>query len=266
METDPLDTALRETHADAAPAAVHQRVAPQFHALAKRLRAGPAASTTALAPSPRRTHRTAWWAGLGVFGSMAALAVVFSLVLAPLRAEVEFVGILATKEKTMFYLKDAAAGKESGWVELKQNFAGFTVTAYDAKNDVLTLTKDGATTQIRLRDAKIVNGRQEVTGGVTLQAGEKLVVERATMLFDQENIFPLKNGVVVRITPTRRPDGNIMYAAVFERPRSGGGMEKISAPSVLTLPGHEFSVLIGEPGKPEEGIGFSFKPTGASGK
>jgi hypothetical protein len=39
-------------------------------------------------------------------------------------------------------------------------------------------------------------------------------------------------------------------------------MQKISAPTILTLPGHDFSVMIGEPGKPEESIGFAFKPTG----
>jgi hypothetical protein len=259
MENDPLDTSLRETLSGSAPADVHRRAAPHFDTLAARMRD----RTTPPARPTRPAHRTTWWAGLGVFGTAAAAVVILGLVLAPLRAEVEFVGILATSEKTMFYLKDAAAGKESGWVELKQTFAGYIVTAYDAKNDVLTLTKDGAITQIRLRDAKVINGRQEVMGGITLQAGEKLVVERATLIFDQENVFPLKNGVIVRITPKRWTDGNIMHDVVFERPRPDGGIEKLSSPKVLTLPDRGFSVMIGEPGKPEESIGLSFKPTGA---
>ena len=82
---------------------------------------------------------------------------------------------------------------------------------------------------------------------------EKLEVTRATLIFDQENIFPLKDGVVCRITPTRRPDGNILYRASFERTGADGRTEILAAPAVVVLPASPFKIQIGD-------LGFGFTP------
>ena len=178
------------------------------------------------------------------------LALVFATVMA--RAEVEFTGILVTPQQTLFTLREnASAG--SGWCQLGQTFAGYELTAYDPKGDTLTLTKNGIKTLVHLTDAKVKSARFEITGTFTLSAGEKLDVVRATLTFGEETVFPLKDGLVFRLKPESRPDGNILYRAVFERPRPDGTIERLAAPGVIALPGQKFSIAVGD-------LGFSFTP------
>jgi hypothetical protein len=153
--------------------------------------------------------------------------------LAPLRAEVEFTGILVTPASSLFALADRAAGTTSGWIGLQQTFGGYTVTAYDPKTDVLTLAKDG----------------------------EKVEFERATLAFDEDNAFPLKNGVVLHLTPRRMPDGNLFFQASFTRPKPDGNLETLNAMGVVAQPGKAFSIQIGSRDTPENNLGFSFTPT-----
>ncbi len=95
---------------------------------------------------------------------------------------------------------------------------------------------------------------------MTLDAGEKLEVERATLIFDQENNFPLKNGVVAHITPKRLPNGNILFRAVYDRTTADGRIEHLAAPTVITLPDAEFSIRVSSKENPGDDLGFSFKP------
>jgi hypothetical protein len=172
---------------------------------------------------------------------------------AVLRADIEFVGILMTSQATRFALSDTALGK-TDWVSSGQKFAGYTVGAYDRKEDVLTLTRDGAELRVKLKnDAKIQNSRFELTGAITFGADAKIEVERATLLFDEENVFPLKDGLTYRITPTREEDGNIRYAIAVERVLAENKKEKIAAPAIIVLPGHPFKIQVGE-------LGFAFTP------
>lgn len=207
-----------------------------------------------------------WWAGLGLVGAAALVVLVLGVFNPRLSAEVEFTGILSTKEKTLFYLVDRSAGTNSGWVGLQQDFAGYKLSDYDAKGDRLILTRDGSKKEVRLNDGKVTPASVEISGEVTLGAGETEEVTRATMIFDQENIFPMKNGVLVRITPTRMPDGNIRYDMFFDRPDPAGKLQRLSAPSVISLPGSPFGIRIGEEKKSGDapsrfdGVGFSFKP------
>jgi hypothetical protein len=188
-------------------------------------------------------------------------ALFFSTVLAA-NAAIEFVGILATPEKTMFRLTDKSDVTSSSWVVLGETFAGHEVKRYDARRDVLTLAKDGTEIEVRLKDSKVQPGASVAISGTVTLGREKLTVTRATLLFDQENIFPLKNGVTCRITPTRMPDGNIRYEVVFERPGSGGKLEKMSSPIIVTKPGSPFSIRIGAEKPSDEDLGFSFTPQG----
>lgn len=261
MQAHPLDQTLRRTLAGFAPASVHEQAQLHFQSLATRLRSRPGLSATNQPPESRWWW---WWTGLGLFGTAAVVALVLGLFNSPARAEVEFAGILATSEKTLFYLVDKSAESASGWVALRQEFAGYTVSSYDAKTDLLTLTKAGVKREIRLRDSKVQEGESsfDVSGTVMLDAGEKLEVERATLILDQENNFPLKNGVVVHITPRRLPDGNLLFAAIYDRPSADGKMEHLAAPTVITLPNSAFSVMITSKENPRDNLGFSFKPRG----
>ena len=169
------------------------------------------------------------------------------------RAQVEFSGILVMPGKTLFALTDTATTK-TDWVTLKGSFAGFVVANYDPSTDTLTLMRNGTAPRVRLKDdAKVQSLRFELTGSITFGTGEKVEIERATLLFDQENVFPLKDGIIYRITPTRRPDGTLMYRIVIEQRIAENRIDRLSAPNVITLPNQPFSIRVGE-------FAFSFTP------
>src|SRR5688572_22676259 len=92
---------------------------------------------------------------------------------AHLRAEIEFIGILATSQSTRFALRDTASGN-TDWVTQGQVFAGFTVDAYNSKEETLLLRRGADELRVRLKDdAKIKSSRLELTGTITLGAAEK---------------------------------------------------------------------------------------------
>jgi hypothetical protein len=262
MDTHELDQTLRRILHTGAPAEVHAQAQHRFAALATQI----GTPTPARAKAAHHAPRYWWWAGLGLAGTAALVALALGVFNSRLSAEVEFAGILSTKEKTLFYLVDRTNGTHSGWVGLQQNFAGYKLAGYDAKSDRLTLTREGEKKEVRLNEGKVQAASVEISGEVTLGAGETEEVTRATMIFDQENVFPMKNGVVVRITPTRLPNGNILYDMFFEHPDRSGKMQRLSAPSVISLPGYPFGIQIGEEKKSGDGtskfdgVGFSFKP------
>ncbi len=166
------------------------------------------------------------------------------------RAAIEFTGILVMPQQTVFTLLDDATGK-SAWHKLGESFAGYNLTAYDARTDTITLTKDGVTTLVRLKDAKIKSARVEVSGTFTIGVGNSTEVKRATLVLGEETAFPLKDGYVLHLKPEQRPDGNILYRSSFERPRPDGTTERLAAPAVIARPTGTFSVKIGD-------FGYSF--------
>jgi hypothetical protein len=169
-------------------------------------------------------------------------------------AEIEFVGILATSRTTQFALGDPATGTTT-WVSRGGGFGGYTVSSYDSKTDTLVLRREGIELKLRLKDdAKVKNARLELTGSITFGATEKIAVERATLLYDQENVFPLKDGLTYRITPTRQPDSTIRYAVSIERVISDNKTETVAAPNITTRPGQPFSVQF------SEDLSFTFVP------
>ena len=169
------------------------------------------------------------------------------------RADLEFVGVLVTSQATRFALGDTTTGK-TDWVARGEKFAGYTVVGYDAQVDQLTLARDGVEFRLRLKDdAKIQSSRLELTGAITFGGDEKVEVQRATLHYDRENVFPLKDGLTYRITPTRDESGNIRYTIMVERILAENKKEKISAPTVVALPGHSFKIQVGE-------LGFAFTP------
>lgn len=190
------------------------------------------------------------------FELLAALATTLltAALMSPLaRGEIEFVGILATSQSSHFALANTTTGKTE-WVMQGTSFNGYTVGEYERKDDTLVLRRGGTERRIRLKeDAKIKSARLELTGTMTFGATDRIEIERATLVFDEENVFPAQNGVTYRITPRRQPDGTIRYTAEIERVLAPNKIERLSSPAVVTLPGQQFSMRIDD-------LGFSFKP------
>ncbi len=169
------------------------------------------------------------------------------------RAEIQFVGILATRDLTRFALTDTTTGKTE-WIVSKGRFAGYTIGAFDPQADTLILSRDGNEMKLRLvADAKIKDARLELTGAVTIGTDETFEVLRATLRYDEENVFPLKDGVIYKITPTRREDGTIRYSIAVERVHSATKVERISAPNVIANPSQAIKLRIDD-------YGFAFSP------
>jgi hypothetical protein len=168
-------------------------------------------------------------------------------------AAIEFVGLLATPQRTLFALTNTESGK-TAWVELGKGFDNYTVARFDAPAETLTLTSAGKETQLRLKDdAKIKSARLDLSGTISFGIGEQLEVVRATLPFDEETVLPLKDGMVCKVTPHRLENGHLEFRAVFERILAENKTERIAAPRVTVLPGRPFSIKIGD-------VGFSFSP------
>jgi hypothetical protein len=187
---------------------------------------------------------------LGFVGLVAA-----SLLAVGARAEIEFVGIMVTTKasQSQYALGDTTTGS-TAWIRPGGSFAGYTVVSYEPQAETLLLRRDSTELRVRLKDdAKIKSARLELTGSISFGATDKIEIERATLQFDQENVFPLQDGVTYRITPTRMPDGTIQYRAAIERVLAPNKTERLSSPAVTALPGQQFSMRI-------DAFGFSFKP------
>lgn len=169
------------------------------------------------------------------------------------RADIEFIGILSMPPKKLFALTDTATNK-TAWVSLGEAFGDHKLTAYDAAADIITLVKPGVEMRLHLKDdARIKSARMEITGTITLGGEEPVEVERATLFFDQENVFPVKDGIVYRITPKRLEDGTLEYSIAIEQTVAPNKTEKLSAPRIRALAGQPFKLRIGE-------AGFAFTP------
>ncbi|MES2694712.1 MAG: hypothetical protein V4773_14655 [Verrucomicrobiota bacterium] len=168
------------------------------------------------------------------------------------RAELRFVGILSTRDSTRFALTDTVSGKTS-WITSQENFAGYKVAAFDAQADTLTLIRQGQELKLHLIDAKVQpGGHLELSGTITFGQEQKMEIVRATLRYDEENVFPLKDGIVYKITPRRLDDGTIRYAIAIQR-GTGETAELISAPTVTAFADKPFSLAVGD-------YGFAFSP------
>ena len=189
-----------------------------------------------------------------------ALLLAIVLLAATARAEIAFSGVLIMPGRSLFALTEGPA-ESPAWRALGQEFAGYSLAAFEAKTDTLTLMKEGAPLRLHLKDeAKTKTARLELGGTITVGTGEKLEVTRVTLAFDQETILPLSDGLTWRITPTRLTDGNILYRLAAERVVQNGGLksvQKISAPSVVVLPDGAFSIALGD-------LKFTFAPISPS--
>ncbi len=168
------------------------------------------------------------------------------------RAEIEFIGVLVMQGRTSFALCDDPT-KPTTWRTLGQEFAGYTLGTFDSTSDTLTLKQGETTLRLQIKEGKITPGRMEIAGALTIGAKETFNVTRATLVLDQENVFPLKDGVIWRITPSVLPNGNLLYELAIDQTLPDGKVERISVPRITALPGRPFSLKVGD-------LEFSFKP------
>ena len=67
---------------------------------------------------------------------------------------IEFTGVLVMSDQTQVALTISTTGSTS-WVTVGQKFSGYVVSAFDPKDEVVVLTKDGVPTRLRLKTAKV---------------------------------------------------------------------------------------------------------------
>lgn len=116
---------------------------------------------------------------------------VLSVATAAAESEVEFVALLSggTAADTRIMLAVPGAGS-SGWLKLGQEFRGYTVASYEAKEETVVLSKDGQTLRVKLKDSKVKAGVAEPPPAV-----QKQILNNLRMLSAAADQFYLENGV-----------------------------------------------------------------------
>jgi hypothetical protein len=180
------------------------------------------------------------------------LALLLLGVAAAARAELEFAGYFITAQEARFTLTDRDLNRSSGWLKLGQSFAGHTLVAFDRSRHSLTVRRGDETTILALRAAKVQEGRTPVSGSMRI-FDEHIEGVQTVLFLDELNVFPVKDGISLRIVPTRRPDGTIHYRSSFELQHADGSSELLTTPDIVARPGTRFSVRVGE-------VGFDFTP------
>jgi hypothetical protein len=127
---------------------------------------------------PRAIRFLAVWAALAA-GAWAA------------EAEIEFSGVLGDGSAggTKFMLATKAAG-QSRWLKVGEEFAGYTVTAYEPKDETIVLTKAGQTVRMKLKDSKIKSVPVEPPPAV-----QRAILNNMRQLAAAADQFYLENGV-----------------------------------------------------------------------
>lgn len=169
-----------------------------------------------------------------------------------LRGEIEFSGFFLTSKESLFSLTDPESKQSSGWLRIGQSFGGYTVVAFDHAREVITLKRAEQSREVSLRPSKVKDGKATISGTVTL-LNEQVEGVKASLFLGEEAVFPLKDGVTLRMTSERRADGNMLYRSRFDVRRADGTDEAIECPSVVARPGTSFGVRMGD-------YGYTFKP------
>lgn len=105
--------------------------------------------------------------------------------------DVEFTALLsggaAADVRILLTVKGAG---QSGWLKLGQEFGGYTVASYEAKEETVVLGKDGQTLRVKLKDSKVKAGIAEPPPAV-----QKAILNNLRQLAAAADQFYLENGV-----------------------------------------------------------------------
>jgi hypothetical protein len=184
---------------------------------------------------------------------MKRILILLALTAASLRAEMQFSGFFLTTDESLFTLSDKDSGESSGWLKVGESFHSYTIRSFDRGHEVITVEKDGQSLRLSLRESKVKDGKMTINGTITLLPGQRVQSVRASLFLGEEEVFPLKEGVFLHLTAERRPDGTILYQPRLVTRDEDGKESSESWPYILTPPGGEFAIRIGD-------LGFSFKP------
>jgi hypothetical protein len=170
-----------------------------------------------------------------------------------LRAEIQFSGYFITPNEALYTLSDTDGGESSGWLKAGDSFRGYSIASFDREREIITLTKDGKSLDLHLRESKVRDGKMTINGLITLGPGQQGEVVRASLFLGQDAAFPVRDGLVLHLTAERMADGNILYRPSFSTRGSDGKESSTPFPFVVARPGDSFSIWNGD-------LGFSFKP------
>jgi LysM repeat protein len=108
-----------------------------------------------------------------LFSAMLACLLFSSLA----AAAVEFTGVLVSANATKFSLRDTTAQGVSPWLALGDSFAGYTLSSYDTKTEMLLLVKGEEKLSLHLTPGKVVDAPPAPSrpNEHALKAGETLV-------------------------------------------------------------------------------------------
>ena len=179
-------------------------------------------------------------------------ALLFLFTVTGLRAEIEFSGFFLTAREALFYLTETEGHRSSGWLKIGQSFDDYALVSFDPGREAITLRQGGRLREVPLRASKVKDRRVILTGTITLRQ-EQVEGVRASLFLGEEGVFPLKDGVTLRIRSEERPDGNIVYHSRFDVKNADGLEEPMNCPSIIARPGSTFSMRMGD-------LGFTFKP------
>jgi hypothetical protein len=180
-------------------------------------------------------------------------ALAFLLTVLSARAEIEFSGFFTTNKEAHFALTDTESRTASGWLKLDQSFRDYTLAAFDAEKETLTLRRGGQSLVLPLRTAKVKAGKSTISGTISIANGEKIEGVHATLFLGEEATFPVRDGITLYLKAVVLPNGNYEYSSRFILRTPDGKEEMVAAPRVVVLPGHPFGIKVGD-------YGYSFKP------
>jgi len=100
----------------------------------------------------------------------------------------EFSGVLGGGKNLRFALTNKASGATQ-WVPVGGSVAGYTISEYDAKADVLVLTKDGQQLRLALKQRKAANAGPKISPEV-----ERAILNNLRQLAAAADQFYLENG------------------------------------------------------------------------
>jgi hypothetical protein len=101
---------------------------------------------------------------------------------------IEFAGVMGASSDVRVALTNKASGSTQ-WVPLGATFAGYTVTSYDAKTDMLVVAKDGQQFRLPLKQAKVVAGAAKPPAQV-----ERAILNNLRQLAAAADQYYLENG------------------------------------------------------------------------
>ena len=79
---------------------------------------------------------------------------VFLCISAVMHAEVQFLGVVSTRDGQSFALADEETG-ESRWVHVGESFNGFHVESFDAPEEILVMNRGSEVRRLKLTQAKV---------------------------------------------------------------------------------------------------------------